>query len=119
MDLLVPVAHSVHLRGAGLRIWELRAEFAVVREQVQLEEDVGGVCFHCFVSHLSPCLLEIYANKSNSFTNLVGTVLEGRLWDVQRFKGAHTNNGVAEDKHHGAPVAGTDATGAHPTTSVV
>jgi hypothetical protein len=55
----------------------------------------------------------------NSFTNLVGAVLEGRLWDVQRFKGAHHNNVVTADKHHGAPIAGTDGTGAHPTTSVV
>jgi hypothetical protein len=55
----------------------------------------------------------------NSFTNLVGTVLEGRLWDMQRFKGAHNNNVIAADKHHGAPVADTHATGEHPTTSVV
>ena len=40
----------------------------------------------------------------DSFISLVGTLLEARLWDVQRFKGAHA--GV--EKRHGvgaAPVA--------------
>lgn len=36
------------------------------------------------------------------FTNLVGVVLEGRLWDIQRFKGRHTPDA---DKHHTAPAA--------------
>jgi len=31
------------------------------------------------------------------FTNLIGTILEGRLWDLQRFKGSHTS---AVDKHN-------------------
>ncbi|KAF2033058.1 hypothetical protein EK21DRAFT_86498 [Setomelanomma holmii] len=55
------------------------------------------------------------------FTNLVGTVLEARLWDVQRFKGARGNNNVlVEDKHHGnVPVAGTTTAGAHHGASAV
>jgi hypothetical protein len=32
------------------------------------------------------------------FTNLVGQILEGRLWDLQRFKG--NNHAFDADKHH-------------------
>jgi hypothetical protein len=41
------------------------------------------------------------------FTNLVGTLLEARLWDIQRFKGTHA---VGVEKHHG--VGAEPATGA-------
>jgi hypothetical protein len=58
----------------------------------------------------------IMTNSCNSFTNLVGTLLEGRLWDVNRFKGA--NHTVVEDKHVG-PTTAPATTGAHPTTSAV
>jgi len=40
------------------------------------------------------------------FTNLVGQVLEGRLWDIQRFRG---NRALDANKHHAAP-AGTTTT---------
>ncbi|KAH7079947.1 hypothetical protein BKA63DRAFT_436634 [Paraphoma chrysanthemicola] len=48
------------------------------------------------------------------FTNLVGTVLEARLWDVQRFKGARgVRDGVVRhDKQHvGAGVPGVAVPG--------
>lgn len=51
------------------------------------------------------------------FTNVVGTLLEARLWDFQRFK--HTRVAPADDreKHHGAGGAapGVDAPVAHQT----
>jgi hypothetical protein len=54
-----------------------------------------------------------------SFTNLVGTLLEARLWDVQRFKGPHHTNTVESDKQHAAPVTSAATSGEHPTASVV
>lgn len=55
----------------------------------------------------------------SSFTSLVGTLLEARLWDVQRFKGA---SAVGVEKHHGvgAEPVGTHTGVAHtaaPTTA--
>ncbi|CAO2658043.1 Nn.00g073030.m01.CDS01 [Neocucurbitaria sp. VM-36] len=59
------------------------------------------------------------------FTNLVGTLLEGRLWDVQRFKGGTTHTGAFDnDKHHhharpvaaGEPTATTATATPHTTT---
>lgn len=41
------------------------------------------------------------------FTNLVGFILESRLWDVHRFNGTHTYDA---DKHHAAPTADAPAT---------
>jgi hypothetical protein len=52
-----------------------------------------------------------------SFTNLVGTVLEARLWDVQRFKGPHHTNTVESDNV--TPATGAATSGEHPTASAV
>jgi len=51
------------------------------------------------------------------FTNLVGTLIEGRLWDIQRFKGNHTALGT--EKHHAAPLGSAPATTAPQTTTSV
>jgi len=42
------------------------------------------------------------------FTSLVGQILEGRLWDLQRFKGNHTS--AAHDKHNPASTSTQPAT---------
>jgi len=44
------------------------------------------------------------------FTSLVGQILEGRLWDLQRFKGNHTAD--ANDKHNPAGASSQPATAA-------
>ncbi|KAF2276390.1 uncharacterized protein EI97DRAFT_458326 [Westerdykella ornata] len=49
------------------------------------------------------------------FTNLVGQILEGRLWDRQRFKGTHALD--ADKTHATAPATATTTTTA-PTTAV-
>ncbi|PVH91421.1 hypothetical protein DM02DRAFT_705005, partial [Periconia macrospinosa] len=38
------------------------------------------------------------------FTNFVGTLIEGRLWDIQRFKGNRPT--FDADTHHAAAVGG-------------
>jgi hypothetical protein len=50
-----------------------------------------------------------------SLTSLLGTLLETRLWDVNRNK--YNNNTVVADKVHTAPV-GTHTTTAAPYTNV-
>ncbi|KAH7394582.1 hypothetical protein BKA66DRAFT_509823 [Pyrenochaeta sp. MPI-SDFR-AT-0127] len=34
------------------------------------------------------------------FTNLIGTLFEGKLWDVQRFKRANDPRNLVADRHH-------------------
>jgi hypothetical protein len=51
------------------------------------------------------------------FTNLVGTLIEGRLWDIQRFKGNRTALGT--EKHHAAPLGSAPATTDPQTTTSV
>jgi hypothetical protein len=62
-------------------------------------------------------VVKAVADLFPSFTNVVGTLLEARLWDFQRFK--HTRVAPADDreKHHGAGGAapGVDAPVAHQT----
>ncbi|KAF3002477.1 hypothetical protein E8E13_005524 [Curvularia kusanoi] len=50
------------------------------------------------------------------FTSLVGTLLETRLWDIQRFKGTHSA-ADGREKHHGVggSAPGVDAPAAHQT----
>jgi hypothetical protein len=51
-------------------------------------------------------LLEQSANPPASFTSLVGTLLEARLWDVQRFKHARVVAVEDREKHHGGSAGG-------------
>lgn len=59
----------------------------------------AGDCVMNSPSFVNKCNLK-YTLQAFSFlaflTNLVGTLLEARLWDVQRFKGARTSH---VDKH--------------------
>ncbi|KAH7394742.1 hypothetical protein BKA66DRAFT_455687 [Pyrenochaeta sp. MPI-SDFR-AT-0127] len=53
------------------------------------------------------------------FTNVIGTLIEGKLWDIQRFKGNRMSFGT--DTHRAAPVGGVPAaphTAPHTTTAV-
>ena len=52
----------------------------------------------------------MFADWCLSFTNLVGMLLEARLWDIQRFKGTQVAAGV--EKNHGVgavPTSGAPA----------
>lgn len=50
-----------------------------------------------------------------SFTSLVGTLLEARLWDIQRFKHTHAAAPGVEKRHGVGAVPAADAPGAHQT----
>ena len=63
-----------------------------------------GSCVYCLRCADSCC----------SFTSLVGTLLEARLWDVQRFKGTNAA-GVEKDHGVGAAPAADAPAAAHQT----
>jgi hypothetical protein len=46
-----------------------------------------------------------------SFTSMLGTLLEARLWDIQRFKHTHVVAVDEREKHHGGGVGGAEAGG--------
>jgi hypothetical protein len=54
------------------------------------------------------------ANLFASFTSLVGTLLEARLWDIQRFKHTQVVAVDEREKHHGVGVGGAEAGGDAP-----
>ena len=65
-------------------------------------------------------MLKTRANIPLSFTSLAATLLEARLWDVQRFKRVHVAAAEDREKHHGAGAGaaepgGIDAPVAHQT----
>jgi hypothetical protein len=45
---------------------------------------------------------------------MVGTLLEARLWDIQRFKHTHVVAVDEREKHHGGGVGGAEAGGDAP-----
>ncbi len=53
LDLLLPLAYSLHLRLPRLQLrLGLPGELSTLRQQVLAQEDVGGFCLYCFVSRL-------------------------------------------------------------------
>jgi hypothetical protein len=94
LDLFLPLAHSLYLRRTGLQFQSgMLGLLSELCQQVLTQEDVGGVRFYCLVSNLPSTAVCACANVLNSFTNLVGTLLEGRLYDIQRFKTPHNAHG--------------------------
>ncbi|KAH8728315.1 hypothetical protein GQ44DRAFT_757278 [Phaeosphaeriaceae sp. PMI808] len=80
----------------------------------------NGRCATRSPSFISKCALKITLEAFAFlafFTNLVGTVLEARLWDLQRFKGSRNTGTLVVGKHPTAPVAGAATTDTHTATT--
>lgn len=85
----------------------MRTPLALVVRKVLDEEDPRGICVHRLVCTLLPVLLGTCANDFDSFTNLVGAILEARLFDTHRVRGT---SAVHHETKHIAVPATTGAT---------